>query len=276
MKAFYLYAITGEEFHPGKDVVEVMKQAILGGADIIQLRDKTSSKQEVLRKAIALRELTRKYDVPFIVNDHIDIAMEVDADGIHLGQDDLSLEEARKLIGPNKVIGISTHHISEARAAEKGGADYIGIGPIFPTKSKKDVVAPVTTDYIKQVAAEISIPFVAIGGIKMHNVDDVLDAGATSVCMISEIVGAEDIQDVCSRFREKLTTKTKNTIGLIINGQQHDIDVQNVNEVVSHFGLKPNLIIAEVDGNIVDRDKWSETDLQNGSKIELVEFIAGG
>ncbi|MDT8861718.1 thiamine phosphate synthase [Alkalihalobacillus sp. MEB130] len=200
MRNFRLYAITGEEFHQGRDVVEVMEEAILGGVDIIQLRDKTSSKREVLKKARALRELTKKHDVLFIVNDHIDVALAVDADGIHVGQDDLPLADVRKIMGPEKIIGISTHKIEEAREAEAGGADYIGVGPIFHTNSKVDVVDPVTTTYIQQVVKEITIPFVAIGGIKLHNVDQVLDAGATRICMISEIVGADDITGVCQQF----------------------------------------------------------------------------
>ncbi len=204
MRDFRLYAITGEEFHPNRPLLEVMEEAILGGVDIIQLRDKTSKKREVLEKAKALRALTKKHDVLFIVNDHIDVALAVDADGIHLGQDDLPLAEARKILG-DKIIGISTHQIEEARAAEAGGADYIGVGPIFPTNSKADVVDPVTTAYIEQVAAEITIPFVAIGGIKRHNVDQVIAAGATRVCMISEIVGSDDVKGVCQFFRERLS-----------------------------------------------------------------------
>ncbi|MCM3712906.1 thiamine phosphate synthase [Alkalihalobacillus oceani] len=200
MKDFQLYAITGETFHPGRDLIEVMEEAIRGGVDIVQLRDKTSSKRDVLQKAKALRELTKKYGVPFIVNDHIDVALAVDADGIHLGQDDLPLAEARKIVGPDKIIGISTHQIEEARAAQAEGADYIGVGPIFETKSKVDVVDPVTTAYIQQVAAEITIPFVAIGGIKLHNVEQVLAAGASRICMISEIVGAADVKAVCEQF----------------------------------------------------------------------------
>ncbi|WP_332632096.1 thiamine phosphate synthase [Halalkalibacter flavus] len=207
MREFKLYAITGEEFHQGRDLVEVMEEAILGGVDIIQLRDKTSSKRDVLNKAKSLRELTRKHDVLFIVNDHIDVALAVDADGIHIGQDDLPLAEARKIMGQDKIIGLSTHKIEEAREAEAGGADYIGVGPIFHTNSKVDVVDPVTTEYIKQVIAEINIPFVAIGGIKLHNVDQVLDAGATRICMISEIVGAKDVKGVCQQFTKILAEK---------------------------------------------------------------------
>ncbi len=207
MKEFRLYAITGEEFHQGRDLIEVMEAAIIGGVDIFQLRDKYSSKKIVLEKAKRLKQLSEKYNVPFIVNDHIDIALAVDADGIHLGQDDLPLQEARKIFGKDKIIGISTHAMSEAREAEREGADYIGVGPIFPTKSKVDVVDPVTTNYIEEVVKEISIPFVAIGGIKLHNVDRVLEAGATRICAISEIVGSSDVTKTCQEFIRKIETR---------------------------------------------------------------------
>ncbi|ACT04012.1 thiamine phosphate synthase [Paenibacillus sp. JDR-2] len=203
MKDFRLYAITGEQFHPGRDMLEVMEEAIKGGVDIIQLRDKDGSPEEVLRKAKALRELTRKYGVTFIVNDYIDIALEVDADGVHLGQNDVSLTEARQRVG-DKIIGISTHAIEEALLAEEQGADYIGVGPVFPTKTKVDVVDPVTVAYVRQVAEKVNIPFVAIGGIKLGNVDEVLAAGATRICAVSEIVGSSDVAGTCQAFLRKL------------------------------------------------------------------------
>ncbi len=204
MKEFRLYAITGEEFHRGRDLVEVMEAAIIGGVDIIQLRDKKSSKKIVFEKAKVLKTLADKYEIPFIVNDHIDVAVAVDASGIHIGQDDLPLSEARKIIGKNKIIGVSTHKIAEARIAQEEGADYIGVGPIFPTKSKEDVVDPVTTKYIEEVRKEITIPFVAIGGIKLHNIEQVLAAGATRICAISEIVGSDDVTKTCQLFIKKI------------------------------------------------------------------------
>jgi thiamine-phosphate pyrophosphorylase len=204
MKDFRLYAITGEEFHKGRDLLQVMEEAIIGGVDIIQLRDKNSSKKEVLEKAKLLKKLAERYEIPLIINDHIDVALAVDADGIHIGQDDLPLVEARKIIGKNKIIGISTHKIEEARTAELNGADYIGVGPIFSTKSKVDVVDPVTTKYIEEVVKEIKIPFVAIGGIKLHNVDQVLAAGASRICAISEIVGSKNVTQTCQLFIEKI------------------------------------------------------------------------
>jgi len=203
LKDFRLYAITGEQFHPGREMLDVMEQAILGGVDIIQLRDKSGDLEQIRSKAEALRKLTAKYNVTFIVNDYIDIALEVDADGVHLGQGDIPLAEARNRMG-NKIIGISTHAIEEAIQAERDGADYIGVGPIYPTKTKVDVVAPVTISYIQEVVRRIKIPFVAIGGIKLNNVDEVISAGATRICAVSEIVGSHDIQHTCRSFLSKL------------------------------------------------------------------------
>lgn len=205
---FELYAITDERFHPGRDLVEVMEQAILGGADIIQYRDKWSDPAERLEKARRLKQLTQQYNIPLIINDDIALALEIDADGVHLGQGDMPLAEARANVG-DKIIGISTHHIDEARAAEKGGADYIGVGPVFATKTKADVTSPVTVSYVEQVAAEIKIPFVAIGGIKLHNVDEVLAAGAACICAVSEIVGSDQVKETCEQFVQKINQAKK-------------------------------------------------------------------
>lgn len=204
MVDFRLYAITDERFHPGRELLSVMEEALQGGADVIQLRDKTSSKREIYEKSVVLRELTRKYGALFIVNDYIDIALASDADGVHLGQKDLPLAEARKLMGSDKIVGISTHRIEEAREAERGGADYIGVGPVYSTETKADAVHPVSVKYVQQAAAEIRIPFVAIGGIKLHNVDEVLEAGATRICAVSEIVGSVDVKRTCETFLYKM------------------------------------------------------------------------
>lgn len=209
---FRLYAITCESCHPGRSLLEVMEETILGGADVIQLRDKTACAGDLLEKAKALRELTRRHNVPLIINDHVDLALAVDADGVHLGQGDLPLAEARKRLGPDKIIGISTHAIDEARAAEAGGADYIGVGPVFSTATKPGA-RPVTTAYVRQVAAEIRIPFVAIGGIRPDNADQVLEAGARRICAVSAIVGATDVRETCRRFKEKIMAWEQRTGG---------------------------------------------------------------
>jgi thiamine-phosphate pyrophosphorylase len=193
-----LYAITDERLHPGRDLIAVMEEALQGGAGIVQLRDKTGSKREILGKAKALRSLTRRYGALFIVNDHIDIALAADADGVHLGQDDLPLPEARKIMG-SRIVGISTHSIEQAKEAERGGADYIGVGPVFPTRTKPDAAA-VTVSLVRQAAREIRIPFFAIGGIKLDNADEVLAAGAKRICAVSEIVGSADVRGTCEAF----------------------------------------------------------------------------
>lgn len=200
---FSLYVITGENYHPGRSMIEVMEAALAGGADIVQLRDKSASPGELLEKARALRELTRRFDVPFIVNDHLDIAIASDADGVHLGQDDMPIAEARRRLGPDRIIGISTHAIGQAREAELAGADYIGVGPVFPTGTKPGRQA-VTTAYVRQVAAEIRIPWVAIGGIALDNAEEVLAAGATRLCAVSAIVGSPDPAGVCRAFQAKI------------------------------------------------------------------------
>ncbi|WP_025028738.1 thiamine phosphate synthase [Caldalkalibacillus mannanilyticus] len=204
MRDFHLYVITGEQFYPQQEYLAVIEEAILGGADIVQLREKNKTKKELLEMAKKLKELCSKYHVPFIVNDHIDIALAVDADGIHLGQDDLPLSEARRILGSEKIIGISTHAIEEAIEAERNGADYIGVGPIYETKSKVDVVDPVGLSYIKEVVSQTKIPFVAIGGIKLHNLDKVLEAGAQRICVISAIVGAENVKEAASQFSSRI------------------------------------------------------------------------
>lgn len=203
---FHLYVITGEQFYPNRNYLDVIEEAILGGADMVQLREKHKTKKELLTMARKLKELTQTYNVPFIVNDHIDLALAVDADGVHLGQDDLPLTEARKILGPDKIIGISTHCLTEALAAEKNGADYIGVGPVYETKSKEDVVDPVGLTYVRQVVEHVSIPFVAIGGIKLHNLRDVLQAGARRICVISAIVGAEDVRQAAQDFSRTIKT----------------------------------------------------------------------
>lgn len=200
---FKLYAITGANYHPGRGMIEVMEQAILGGADIVQLRAKNASKAEVLEDARALRALTSRYGVTFIVNDYIDIALAVGADGAHFGQEDLPLAEARRILGPDAVIGISTHSLEQALAAERDGADYIGVGPVYPTGTKPGRQA-VTTSYVREAAARVTIPWVAIGGITLGNVEEVLAAGATRICAVSAIVGSANPFDAARAFAAKI------------------------------------------------------------------------
>ena len=196
MKDFHLYMITDSK----RDVIEDVKIAIDNGIKIIQLRDKVNNKETILETAKQLRELTKEKGVILIINDHIDIAKEVDADGVHLGQDDTPIEEARNLLN-NKIIGISCHSLKQAIKAEKDGADYIGIGPIFKTQTKD--YQEIGSNIITNVKNSIKIPFIAIGGIDKDNIDEVLNAGATRVAIISALLNKNYINNL-NYFKNKL------------------------------------------------------------------------
>lgn len=190
-----IYAILSEEHSLGRSNLEVCEALLRAGIKVIQYREKDKKAGAMFDECQALRRITRDAGATFIVNDHLDLALLTDADGVHLGQEDLPPTAARKLLGPGKIIGLSTHGPSQARAAQTSGVvDYIGVGPIFATKTKKDVCDPVGFEYLDYVVEHIPMPFVAIGGIKEHNIADVRGRGAHVVCLVTEIVGAEDIE----------------------------------------------------------------------------------
>lgn len=275
---FELYVITASSNHPGKDLVQVMEQTLIGGADILQLRNKTGPWEVVLQEAVALRELTRKYGVPFIVNDYVDIAIQVDADGVHIGQDDMPIAEARRLLGPEKLIGVSTHSLEQALKAERDGADYIGVGPVYPTDTKPGRAA-VTTSYVAEAAAHIRIPFVAIGGISLDNCDRVLEAGARRLCAVSAIVGSEDPARTCRSFLEKIgryKALERKTVTIKLNGETRDTSAGNLEELVRELGQGHKRIVAELNGVIVSKGMWADTAIQPGADIELIQFVGGG
>lgn len=188
-----IYGITAEEHSRGRSNIEVVRQMIAAGIKVIQYREKEKTLREKYRECLQIREMTREAGVTFIVNDHVDLALLVDADGVHLGQDDLPPEQVRKLVGDKLVIGMSTHSPAQARAAVDSGVDYIGVGPLFATKTKKDVCDPVGLEYLDYVVHNLQIPFVAIGGIKEHNIAEVARRGARCIALVTEIVGAPDI-----------------------------------------------------------------------------------
>ena len=189
-----IYGITGDNFAHGKSNLECVKAMIEGGIKIIQYRDKTKSIKEKVKEAREIRELCRENGVIFIVNDHIDIAILVDADGVHIGQDDMDPSDVRKLIGDNKIIGLSTHSEEQGmKAYLNPDVDYIGVGPIFPTTTKD--TAPVGLGYLEYAVKNLHLPFTAIGGIKEHNLHEIISRGAKNVCLVSDIVGADNITE---------------------------------------------------------------------------------
>ncbi len=198
-----IYGILGEKFSLGRSNVDVARQMVDAGVNILQYREKAMDKsfKEMLGECYKIRKITREAGVPFIVNDHVAIALLVKADGVHQGQDDLPVKAVRKL-APHMMIGCSTHSPQQARQAVEDGADYIGVGPVFTTQTKEDVCDAVGFDYLEHVVATHDIPFVAIGGIKRDNLKDVVLRGAKTVCLVTEIIGAKNIEQRIKEIKD--------------------------------------------------------------------------
>ncbi|MGM9571215.1 MAG: thiamine phosphate synthase [bacterium] len=199
-----LYCLTGEEFSLGRSNQEVVEQMIKAGVKIIQYREKEKKMLAKYRECLLLREMTAAAGVTFIINDDVHLALAVEADGVHIGQDDLPVEKVRDILGFDKIIGLSTHSKEQADEAVRCGADYIGVGPVFSTQTKKDVCAAVGFSYLDYVVKNIPIPFVAIGGIKEHNIREVREHGAGLIALVTEIVGADNIEDKIKNLRRRL------------------------------------------------------------------------
>ena len=179
---------------------EMTLKVLRAGLKWVQYRDKEKSRREIYEEAIRLRKLTKDFNAVLIVNDYADIALAVDADGVHLGQDDLPIRETRKIMGSNKIIGISTHSLEQAKEAEKDGADYIGFGPVFHTVTK-DVGSPKGTDMLQEIKRHVQIPVIAIGGINLENIKSVLDTGVDAVAVASAILSGDIIENT-TRFMD--------------------------------------------------------------------------
>ena len=182
-----------------KSVLDDVKAAVKAGVKIVQYREKEKSTKEMIEEAKRIKEICDKNNVIFLINDRVDVCLAVNADGVHLGNDDMPYDAARKLL-PDKIIGLTAHNAEEAAKAEKIWADYIGISPIFETKTKLDAGKPAGLQLIKDVKKRVKIPFVAIGGINLKNLNSVLEAGAKSVAVISAIVTKDDVEEECKKF----------------------------------------------------------------------------
>jgi thiamine-phosphate pyrophosphorylase len=203
------YVITARIKELERDHLDVAQEAILGGAAVIQLRDKDMSSKEMYKVGVKLKALTKKAGVTFIINDRLDIALAVKADGVHLGQNDLPVSVVRRIVGKNMIIGTSASNLREACLGEKAGADYIGLGPIFSTPSKDDASEPIGLEVIKEVKKAVSIPVIAIGGISQENAKEVLAAGADNIAVISAVAWAKNMRAATNSLLEIL----KNTKG---------------------------------------------------------------
>lgn len=188
---YSLYLVTDRKILAGRDLCGCVEQAIRGGVTLVQLREKAVSTQEFYQIASKVKQLTDSYKVPLIINDRLDIALAVEASGLHIGQDDMPAEVARRLLGPNKILGVSVSSVEEARTAVQGGADYLGVGAVFPTLSKADADA-VSLEELARIKQSVAVPVVAIGGIATDNLAKVRAAGVDGAAVISAILGCQD------------------------------------------------------------------------------------
>jgi thiamine-phosphate pyrophosphorylase len=195
-----IYPVISSEFTNNRPVLSVLEAIAAGGAKIVQLREKNMSKLEVYKLALKYREITAAHNMLLIINDHVDIAMACGADGVHLGQDDLPISAARR-ISKDLIFGSSTHDPAEAAEAIATGADYINIGPVYPTNTKAVACGVVGIDMVKKVSSMIDIPFTVMGGIKEKNIPELLSIGATRIAMVTEITQAENICEKTKQLR---------------------------------------------------------------------------
>ena len=197
---YKLYLVTDRGILKGRNILNAVEEAIKGGVTLVQLREKEISSLEFYDIAIKMKAITKRYKIPLIINDRLDIALAVDADGLHVGQGDLPVEIARNLLGRDKILGYSVSTIGEAMYGERMGADYLGAGPVYPTGSKLDAVSPIGIEYFKSIKESVSIPVVGIGGIGISNIMEMKAFGADGISLISAILGSNDIQEASRKL----------------------------------------------------------------------------
>lgn len=199
-KAMRLYAITDRRWSTQDEFYDQVKEALKGGITCLQLREKDLDDDSFYKEAMIIKDTCKDYNVSFIINDNVRVAVESGADGIHIGQDDMDLKEVRKLVAKNMIIGVSAQTVDQAKAAEKNGADYLGVGAVYPTGSKDDADV-IKREILEEICKSVNIPVVAIGGITEENILELKGAGVDGVSIISDIFGAEDISDKCKRLK---------------------------------------------------------------------------
>ena len=196
-----LYFVTAKDYHLNRSLYSVTKEAILGGATIVQYRQKSKSYEEMKKECLLLKDLCDEYNIKLIINDYVNLAKEVDAYGVHIGQDDESFAKTRDIIGTDKIIGVSVFNEVQALKAQEQGADYLGVGAVFKTNSKNDA-KHVTLKTLKSITQKVSLPVVAIGGINLNNIEKLKDTDIDGVALISAIINNDDIKSSTSILYE--------------------------------------------------------------------------
>lgn len=199
-KDLLLYAVTDRSWLNGQTLYEQVEQALKGGVSFLQLREKELEEQAFLEEAKVIQELCKKYQVPFLINDNVELAASIGADGVHVGQSDMAAGAAREKLGPDRIIGVSARTVEEALEAQRQGADYLGVGAVFPTGSKADAVE-VDHQVLKEICSAVEIPVIAIGGIGRDNVDQLKGSGICGIAVISAIFAQNDIEAAARELR---------------------------------------------------------------------------
>lgn len=199
-KDLLLYAVTDRSWLNGQTLYEQVEQAVKGGVSFLQLREKELEEQAFLEEAKVIQELCKKYQVPFLINDNVELAASIGADGVHVGQSDMAAGAAREKLGPDRIIGVSARTVEEALEAQRQGADYLGVGAVFPTGSKADAVE-VDHQVLKEICSAVEIPVIAIGGIGRDNVAQLKGSGICGIAVISAIFAQNDIEAAARELR---------------------------------------------------------------------------
>lgn len=203
-----LYAVTDRSWVGKQTLYEQIEDALKGGITLLQLREKNLIEDEFVKEAIRIKELCHSYNVPLIINDNVDVAIQSGADGVHVGIEDAPVSEIRKRLPKNFIIGATAKTVKQARDAEKAGADYIGVGAVFPSPTKKNAIR-ITVEQLKEICSSVSIPAVAIGGIKLDNVAKLAGGGMDGIAVVSAVFAADDIQKTTALLKKKAKAVTK-------------------------------------------------------------------
>ena len=197
-----LYAVTDRKPSAEQTLYEQVKEAILGGVTMVQLREKNLDEEELIREAVKIRELCHSFGVPLIINDNVDAAIKSGADGVHVGIEDMPVSEIRKRVGRDFIIGATAKTVEQAHSAQRSGADYLGVGAVFPSPTKKNAVR-ITNQQLKEIALAVKIPIVAIGGINTENALEIRNSGASGIAVVSALFSAEDIKAAAEKLKER-------------------------------------------------------------------------
>jgi thiamine-phosphate pyrophosphorylase len=207
-----LYAVTDRSRLGERGLVQAVEEALKAGVTLVQFRDKELSQEELVAEAKKIHEVTKRYGIPLIINDDVEVAYRVEAEGVHLGQEDASIEYARRYLGPDKIIGVTAHTVAEAQAAQATGADYIGAGAVFGSTTKNNTI-PMSFDTLAAICNAVTIPVVAIGGITKENIMQLQGSGISGVAVVSAIFAAEQIGDATKELKvlaKKITGRSVN------------------------------------------------------------------